>query len=366
MALEIVSTTSTPLSPTTKSLPETYNALVADAVGDTFADVARVRSFPLTPLEKDETLVRVVYAGINGGCETFRARGEYAFRGNKEEKSFGLGAEGVGIVAAVGSEVTNVAVGDAVCFVGSAFAQYSKCSSKTLWTIPEPKAEYVGLRISALTSFAMLEGTGRLQPGETVLITAAAGGAGHFAVQCAKLAGCTVIGTCSSATKAAALEALGCDHIINYKTHNLKDELQRIAPEGIDVVLEGVGGVMLQTALEAMTPKGRLLQIGYISEYPHNTKNKDSTAQNDRSFQSDDIFWNKKTIQRGEQTIYGNAWPSSPPNEKKDRILTLYAEGKLKSLVDETKVFSGLESISTAIDHMLSGTTIGKVVVKID
>ena len=74
-----------------------------------------------------------------------------------------------------------VAVGDAVCFVGGAFAEYSVVKSQGLWVIPEAAAEYVGLRISALTSCAMLEETGKLQQGETVLVTAAGGGAGDAA-----------------------------------------------------------------------------------------------------------------------------------------------------------------------------------------
>merc|ERR1712048_236906 len=97
--------------------------------------------------------------------------------------------------------------------------------------------------------------------GETVLVTAAAGGAGHFAVQIAKLAGCTVIGTRSSVEKAAVLQKFGCDHIINHRTQDVAVELTKIEPSGVDVILEGVGGEMLQTALNALAPKGRLLQI---------------------------------------------------------------------------------------------------------
>ena len=122
-------------------------------------------------------------------------------------------------------------------------------AAKGLWRVPEATSEYVGLRISALTACAMLEQTGKLQPGETVLVTAAAGGAGHFAVQFAKLAGCTVIGTCSSAQKAEVLCALGCDYIINYKTQDVNEKLAKLAPAGLDAVLEGVGGSMLQAAL---------------------------------------------------------------------------------------------------------------------
>jgi len=353
----------------TMAIPETYQALVAGSIGDSFSEVAQVRNLPIPDIANDEALICVKYAGVNGGCETFRARGEFSFEGNKDatnDEPFNLGAEGVGIVVKVGSDVTNVKEGDAVCFVGSAFAEYSTCKAFLLWKIPEPTPEYVGLRISALTSCAMLEQTGNLQEGETVLITAAAGGAGHFAVQFAKLAGCKVIGTCGSAAKAEELERLGCDHIINYKEQDVAAELKRLAPNGLDAILEGVGGRMLQIALDSLAPEGRLLQVGYISEYPHNSNAAVESSANELN--ASDLFWNKKTIQRGKQTIYGNAWPKdfSRVAGSKDRVLGLFAEGKLKSLVDKTAEFKGVGSVSDAINHMLSGTTIGKVVVKIN
>jgi len=356
----------TPMA-TAASLPPTFHALMAMKTGSSFAETATLMELPMPSVGPGEALVRVAYAGVNGGCETFRARGEYAFAGNKDEKNgFALGAEGVGIVAAVGEGLQNVRVGDAVCFVGSAFAEYSKVQAQSLWLVPEAAPQYVGLRISALTSCAMLEQTGRLQTGETVLVTAAAGGAGHFAVQIAKLAGCTVIGTCSSAEKAAALQMLGCDHIINYRTQDVGLELARIAPSGIDVILEGVGGAMLQTALNALAPNGRLLQIGYISRYPHNPD-----AAKEATWHSEDsaaLFWKAETVHRGGQTIYGNAWPKdfAALAGCKDRVLGLHAQGKLLSLVDEAENFRGLSRVAHAIDYMLTGKAIGKVVVRID
>lgn len=347
-------------------IPKSFQALVAAKTGDTFSQVAQIKSLPIPSLEKDEALIRVLYAGINGGCETFRARGEFVFGENAEAKEpFALGAEGVGIVAAVGSDVEGYAVGDAVCFVGSAFAEYSKCKANFLWSIPEALPEYVGLAISGLTACAMLEQTGDIKEGETVLITAAAGGAGHFAVQFAKLAGCTVIGTCGSEEKVKALKALGCDHVINYKSQDVAAEIKRLAPNGLDAVLEGVGGKMLQTALDNLTPEGRLLQIGYISEYPHNPDAATESSKND--VVASELFWKSQTIKRGKQTIYGNAWPKdyTAIAASKSRVLKLFSEGKLKSLVDNTKDFVGLESVSDAIEHMLSGKTIGKVVAKI-
>ena len=347
------------------SIPKTYRALVAQSSGQNFSSVACIKTFDIPNVEKDEALIRVSYAGINGGCETFRARGEHAFRNNALARDFGLGAEGVGTVVAVGSDVSNVQVGDSVCFVGSAFAEYSKCKAATLWKIPSALPEYVGLRISALTACAMLEQTGKLQRGEMVLITAAAGGAGHLAVQIAKLAGCEVIGTCGSDEKRKMLEMLECDHVINYKDQNLFEELKRIAPNGVDVVLEGVGGKMLQISLDALSPTGRLLQIGYISEYPHNPNSVEESKMHE--LDACDLFWNSKTVQRGNQVIYGNAWPKDYSSVAlcKDRVLSLFSEQKLKSIVDHSIDFVGLDSISEAINYMLSGNSIGKVVVEI-
>ena len=82
---------------TPSALGTTYRALVAGGVGDSFRSVAKVVELPMPTLDEGEVLVKVVYAGVNGGCETFRARGEFAFVGNKDAADgFALGAEGVG------------------------------------------------------------------------------------------------------------------------------------------------------------------------------------------------------------------------------------------------------------------------------
>ena len=308
----------------------TYRALVAGSVGDSFRSVAKVVELPIPTLAEGEVLVKVMYAGVNGGCETFRARGEFAFEGNKDAADgFALGAEGVGVVAAIGDGVEDVVVGDAVCFVGGGFAEYTKAKARMLWKVPQPTGEMAALRISALTACAMIELTGKVKAGETVLVTAAAGGAGHFAVQFAKMAGCTVIGTCSNAEKAKALCALGCDHIINYKTRDLGEALTKIAPEGVDVAFEGVGGRMLQTVLDHLKDDGRLLQVGYISEYPHNPARGEESAANE--LEASALFWGSETITRGKQTIYGNAWPKDfgAVAGCKQRVLELHARGAL-------------------------------------
>uniref|UniRef100_A0A7S0J909 Enoyl reductase (ER) domain-containing protein n=1 Tax=Calcidiscus leptoporus TaxID=127549 RepID=A0A7S0J909_9EUKA len=355
----------TPLVPASApAVGSTYRALVAARVGESFRDVARIVEVPVPELGADEVLVRVAYAGVNGGCETFRARGEHAFAPNREADGFALGAEGVGVVAALGDGVEGFAQGDAVCFVGGGFAEYAKVKAQTLWKVPRPTPEMAALRISALTACAMMEITGKVAAGEKVLVTAAAGGAGHFAVQFAKLAGCTVIGTCGSADKARALCKLGCDHIINHRTKDVGEALRRIAPGGVDVAFEGVGGALLRTVLENLKEDGRLLQVGYISEYPHNPERDAQSASHE--LQAGELFWKSQTVHRGEQTIYGNAWPRDfgAIAGCKQRVLDLHTSGALVALVDEKRTFDGLESVVDAVEYMLSGEAVGKVVVR--
>lgn len=114
---------------------------------------------------------------------------------------------------------------------------------------------------------AGLQECGRLRKGETVLITAAAGGAGQFAVQLAKLAGCHVIATVGSEDKARLIRSLGADRAVNYRTEDLKAVLRTEYPRGVDVVWESVGGEWFGTCLNALAQKGRLIVIGAMSQY---------------------------------------------------------------------------------------------------
>jgi NADPH-dependent curcumin reductase CurA len=88
-------------------------------------------------------------------------------------------------------------------------------------------------------------------------------------VQFAKLAGARVITTAGSEIKADAAEALGADIVINYRTRDVDDALKETCPGGLDIVIDGVGGRLLDTLISHVKPGGKVLQIGYISEYPH-------------------------------------------------------------------------------------------------
>ena len=132
-----------------------------------------------------------------------------------------------------------------------------------------PSQLFLGaLGMPGMTAWAGLHKVARLQAGETLLVSAASGAVGTMAVQLAKRAGARVIGSTGSADKVAYLKTLGADAVINYReTPDLDAELTRLAPEGIQVYFENVGGAMLDAALNNMALHGRIVLCGLIEQY---------------------------------------------------------------------------------------------------
>jgi NADPH:quinone reductase-like Zn-dependent oxidoreductase len=132
------------------ALPDTFQRLLAPRTGGSFREAARLHSLPLPSPGPGQALVRVRWAGVNGGCETFRVRGEHWFAANRRacDGGFALGAEGAGEVVLLGDSVTALVdqsgaplqVGDAVVFVGGAFSEYvlvqARCGRGLLAGLP--------------------------------------------------------------------------------------------------------------------------------------------------------------------------------------------------------------------------------------
>lgn len=324
------STTTTTAAPPQQQqqLPPTFARLVADAPADSFRAAARVDGAAPLPLPSSlapgEVLVRMHYAGINGGCETFRARAEHAFARHREQhEPYPLGAEGSGVVVARAAEgvPASLPLGQPVAVNGaSAFAEYAVAKATMCTPVPEASAAATAITLSGLTAAAAL--ADRVPRGGTVVVTAAAGGAGHFALQYARLYGAgRIVAVVGSERKAkwlrdefwpevvrrgttrrdggeAAAEkeeaALpGTDELVivdcsqylgargaaparatgqEQREQALAEALRRACGGGgADVIFEGVGGSVGRVCLQALAPGGIALQVGYISEYPHTT-----------------------------------------------------------------------------------------------
>lgn len=121
---------------------------------------------------------------------------------------------------------------------------------------------------NSMTAYFGMTAIARLQPGETVLVSGAAGSVGAVACQIARQAGCRVIGIAGSADKCRWLEQVcGVDATIDYRRADITGRLRALAPDGIDVFFDNVGGAILQSAVDHMRRHGRIVVCGQISAY---------------------------------------------------------------------------------------------------
>jgi NADPH:quinone reductase-like Zn-dependent oxidoreductase len=359
--------------------PLSFKRLIARRTGTSLSDVAEIEEVPMLAPKEGEVLVKVAYAGINGGCETFRARGEHAFAGNRSAEFFTLGAEGAGTIVSIGSGVRNLHSGQHVTFIGGAFSEYVVAKAALCWPVPSPTPEAVALTISGTVANAALKYVGKMKSGDTVLVTAAAGATGSFAVQLAQAAGCQVIATCGSERKTERLRALGLKRVINYMVEDVLHVLEKENYSGtIDIAYEGVGGGLQAAAWNALRrPGGRLLPVGYISEYPHNPENirheKEREQQSGSGSASTllppsaELFWSGKFFEAADGRVaHGKVWPKerSDTLKAKQEVFEMYSSGKIEAWVDQERRFLGVAEVPAAVDYMLGGQAIGKVVVQ--
>jgi NADPH2:quinone reductase len=183
----------------------------------------------------------------------------------------GLGREGAGVVEAVGSGVTYVRPGDRVAYAGGppgSYAEMRVLPTDRLVKIPEGITEQqaAAMMLKGMTAQYLIRRTYRVQPGETVLFHAIAGGVGLIACQWLKALGATVIGTAGSDDKAALAKAHGCDHVIVYTREDFARRVRAITSgRGVPVVYDSVGKSTFQGSLDCLRPLGVLVSFGNAS-----------------------------------------------------------------------------------------------------
>ena len=201
----------------------------------------------------------------------------------------------------------------------------------------------------ATAYFGMTE-IGRPRPGETVVVSAAAGATGSIAGQIAKIAGARVIGIAGGEHKCRAVVAdFGFDACIDYKNEDVPAALKRYCPKGVDVYYDNVGGDILNAVLGRLAPKARVVLCGVISSYltgehpgPSNYVNLLSRTASMQGFNALDMW---------------------------DRFDEAFADlrrwGREGRLVHRETVFEGLESCVEALNGLFTGVNIGKMLVKV-
>lgn len=213
-----------------------------------------------------QVLVRTHCVALNFP-DVLITRGKYQM---KLEPPFVPGSELAGEVVAVGEGVLDIAPGQRVLAMTGfgAFAQEVLVSPpmQQVMVIPQAMSDEEAAAFNMVYGTAMhgLEQRGQLREGETVLVLGAAGGCGSAAVQVAKAMGATVIAGASSPEKCALASAFGADHVINYRSSDLREETLALTNgKGVDVVFDPVGDDLFKPALRSLAWNGRYLVVGF-------------------------------------------------------------------------------------------------------
>jgi len=179
------------------------------------------------------------------------------------------GLEISGRIVAVGDDVPQSAFGTDVCalVVSGGYAEYAVADYPLCLPVPKPLSllEAGGVPETYFTVYDNMITRGRLARGESVLIHGGSSGIGSTAIQLAKQLGATVYATAGSDDKCAFCRSLGADAAINYRTHDFVQEVARLTDgNGVNVILDMVGGDYIQKNLAALAMEGRLVQIAFL------------------------------------------------------------------------------------------------------
>jgi hypothetical protein len=328
-------------------MSESYRAIRLERIAQDFRAGTAVVTLPVSAPGPGEIVVRNHWAGVNGIFDNHFARGQTGYM-VAELPSF-TGVEAAGVVTAVGAGVTGFAVGDAVASTRfrSGYREVNVAPASQFVQLPDASPESLALASTGVAALLALEHAGQVQDGETVAVSAAAGGLGHLVVQLAKLRGCRVIAVCGGADKAAFVRALGADRVIDYRQEDVAAALAVECRDAIDVAVDTVGGGIFDAFLANLAHHGRLVVSGAAQDLERAEPVPRIGPQ---------IYFKAARIQAFQNGLVQQLWPGA-----RARLFALQAAGALR--VSCGGGFRGIESVYDAIDLLSSGRSIGKVAV---
>jgi NADPH:quinone reductase-like Zn-dependent oxidoreductase len=244
----------------TATAERTMQAIVQDTYGN--ADVLHLARIARPEIADNEVLVRARAAGLDRGTWHMMTGLAYPIRlvsGLRGPKNPVPGLDVAGTVVEVGSAVTRFSPGDEVFGISrGSFAEYAAAREDKLARKPANLSfeQAAVVPVSAITALRALTNSGRVEPGQKVLITGASGGVGSYAVQLAKAFGAEVTGVCSTA-KVDLVRSLGADHVIDYTRDDFADGAHHY-----DLILDIAGNPSLARLRRALTPTGTAVLVG--------------------------------------------------------------------------------------------------------
>lgn len=321
--------------------------------GDIEADTLQMREETLAPLAEGEFLFRSIYLSMDATNRLWLGDWDLYMEPIKQ----GQPMQGFQLGEVMSSRHPDFPQGTLVAGLAP-WSEYSVTDGTGFSVMPRipglTLADAFGvLAIAGPTALVGLMEVGRPKPGDTVVVTAAAGAVGMLVGQIAKIHGCTTIGIAGGATKCDALtREFGYDHAIDYKHENVVERLRQLAPNGVDVHFENVGGDMLDAGLTVMKDFGSVVICGLISTY-------NSTA-GDRipgPYMFRNVIMRRLRIEGFVILDYADRYPGY-----QQQLAGWMLEGRLKYRLDVTP---GIENAVDALKMLYTGANQGKVLVQV-
>jgi len=313
----------------------------------------------LRPMERlppgpNEVEIRVRAVGLNLR-EVLKALGVYPYaaideyEGDTSSGPIVFDGDCSGVIAAIGEDVEKYEVGDEVFGFGEGvLGSFANVPAFCLVRKPPSLsfAEAATIPTAFITTYYALEHIARIQPGERILIQAAAGGVGLAAVQLSQRAGAEIFATAGREEKRAYLRSLGISHVMDSRSLRFADEvLQATAGKGVDVVLNSLAGEFLCTGLSVLAPFGRFLEIGK-RDICEDTPIGLGSFRNNISFFAIDL----------------EQFPPSLIARMTREISQLFEDGMLAPLPHQS---FPIHEVVAAFRHLRSAKHIGKVVISL-
>ncbi|XP_068774912.1 synaptic vesicle membrane protein VAT-1 homolog, partial [Struthio camelus] len=274
------------------------------------------------------------------------------------------GMECAGTVRALGDGVRGRQVGDKVIVLAKSglWQEVVNVPANQTWLMPEGMSfeEGAAFPVNYITAYMILFDFGNLRPNQSVLIHMAAGGVGTAAIQlCKTVENVTIFGT-ASASKHDALRESGVAHPIDYRTMDYVEEVRKISPKGVDIVMDPLGGSDTSKAFHLLKPMGKLITYGVSNLITGQKKNLMAVAK---------TWWNQFSINALQLLHHNKAvcgYNLGNMEEEYEllggvitKLVNLYSQGKIKPKIDSVWPF---EQVADAMRQMQEKKNVGKVI----
>lgn len=324
-------------------------AVVADKYGD--PNVLHCRERPVPEPEPDEVTIATNATGVNF-ADIDKRRGDYPERTDihTPTPSYIPGDEPAGRVVASGEDA-EFEVGDDVVglLCHESYAEFVTAPTNRVLPIPDGVSyeAAAGIPVQFLTAHNVLHEWGGLEPGETVLINAGAGGVGSAAIQLAARLDCTIYTTASTDEKRAFTREIGADRSIDYTQRSVSSVAQDEVDGGFDLVLDGVGGRVFKQCVKSLAAGGRIISYGIASGRPPTV----STARL--------LFENQSVL--GYHLEHALVNMTERVQSATENVLQAFNANELEVFIDRS---FPLEEADRAHEYIESRQNVGKVVLE--